>query len=87
LKPQKRRRNAHQPGFVFDSGHRLSTEEQEYNPTPIINEIRRYVEGYRYLPNSDQWQVSPAGPRTDSRLTLQLGAKRSGKYIASLLSG
>jgi hypothetical protein len=28
---------------VFDSGHGLSTEEQEYNPTPIINEIRRYV--------------------------------------------
>src|SRR6266478_5560337 len=32
-KPQKRRRTANQPGFVFDSGHGLSTEEQEYNPT------------------------------------------------------
>jgi hypothetical protein len=50
-KPQKRRRKANQPGFVFDSGHGLSTEEQEYNPTPIINEIRRYVEDWRNLPN------------------------------------
>jgi type III restriction enzyme len=48
-KPQKRRRTANQPGFVFDSGHGLSTEEQEYNPTPIINEIRRCVEGWRDL--------------------------------------
>lgn len=41
-KPQKRRRSADRPGFVFDSGHGLSSEEQEYNPTPIINEIRRH---------------------------------------------
>jgi len=57
-KPQKRRRMANQPGFVFDSGHGLSTEEQEYNPTPIINEIRRYVEDWRNLPNPIQWQVT-----------------------------
>jgi len=62
-KPQKRRRMANQPGFVFDSGHGLSTEEQEYNPTPIINEIRRYVEDWRNLPNPDQWQVSPETAR------------------------
>jgi type III restriction enzyme len=61
-KPQKRRRNANQPGFVFDSGHGLSTEEQEYNPTPIINEIRRYVEEWRSLP-PDQWQVTPETAR------------------------
>ena len=48
-KPQKRRRSTNQPGFMFDSGHVLSTEEQEYNPTPIINEIRRYVEDWRNL--------------------------------------
>src|SRR5947209_14130595 len=62
-KPQKRRRSANQPGFVFDSGHGLSTEEQEYNPTPIINEIRRYVEDWRNLPNPDQWQVTPETAR------------------------
>jgi type III restriction enzyme len=62
-KPQKRRRAPNQPGFVFDSGHGLSTEEQEYNPTPIINEIRRYVEDWRNLPNPDQWQVTPETAR------------------------
>jgi type III restriction enzyme len=62
-KPQKRRRSANQPGFVFDSGHGLSTEEQEYNPTPIINEIRRNVEDWRNLPNPDQWQVTPETAR------------------------
>jgi type III restriction enzyme len=62
-KPQRRRRTANQPGFVFDSGHGLSTEEQEYNPTPIINEIRRYVEDWRNLPNHDQWQVTPETAR------------------------
>jgi type III restriction enzyme len=40
---------------VFDSGHGLSTEEQEYNPAPIINEIRRSVGDWRNLPNPDQW--------------------------------
>jgi type III restriction enzyme len=59
-KPQKRRHAANQPGFVFDSGQGLSTEEQEYNPTPIINEIRRYVEDWRKLPNPDQWGKSRA---------------------------
>jgi type III restriction enzyme len=59
-KPQKRRRTANQPGFVFDSGHGLSTEEQEYNPTPIINETRRHVEDWC---NRDQWQVTPETTR------------------------
>ena len=48
-KPQKRRRTTERAGFVFDSGHGLSTQEQGYNPTPIINEVRRYVEGWRGL--------------------------------------
>ena len=59
-KPQRRRRAPNnQAGFVFDSGEGLSTEAQEYNPTPIINEIRGYVNDWRRLPNPDQWQVSP----------------------------
>jgi type III restriction enzyme len=45
-KPQKRRRNANRRGFVFDTGHGLSIEEQEYKPTWFINEIRRYFEDW-----------------------------------------
>lgn len=62
-KPKKRKRDARQQGFAFDAGDDLSSDEQEYNPTPIINEIRGYVETWRNLPNSDQWLVTPETER------------------------
>jgi type III restriction enzyme len=49
--------------MVFDGGDGLSSEEQEYNPTPIINEVRTYVETWRNLPNPDQWLVTPESAR------------------------
>ncbi|HWL67381.1 MAG TPA: DEAD/DEAH box helicase family protein [Geminicoccus sp.] len=49
--------------MVLDSGDGLSTGEQEYNPRPIINEVRQYVEAWRKLPNPDQWQVTPETAR------------------------
>ena len=52
-KPQKRRRRSGQIELVLGGGDGLSTAEQEYNPTPIINEIRTYVESWRILPNPD----------------------------------
>ena len=36
------------------------TVEQEYNPTPIINEIRSHLESWRALPNPADWGVTPA---------------------------
>src|SRR5690606_37647354 len=36
---------------------------QEYNPTPIINEVRRHLESWRALPNPDQWLVTPETAR------------------------
>jgi type III restriction enzyme len=60
-KPKKRRKaRADQSQMVFGD---LSTEEQEYNPTPIINEVRTYVETWRNLPNPDQWLVTPETAR------------------------
>ena len=47
-KPKKRRRAQNE--MVLDAGDDLSTAEQEYNPTPIINEIRGYVNSWRKLP-------------------------------------
>jgi type III restriction enzyme len=58
-KPKKRRQGRGQAQMAFDAGDGLSTEEQEYNPTPIINEVRGYVESWRALPNPDQWLVTP----------------------------
>lgn len=62
-KPRKRRRGRGQAEMVFDAGEGLSTAEQEYNPTPIINEIRTHVEAWRNLPNPEQWQVTPETAR------------------------
>jgi type III restriction enzyme len=56
-KPKKRKAAA-QTGFVFDEGLGLSTATQAYDPTPIINEVRLYVEQWRNLRNPNQGQVT-----------------------------
>src|SRR5688572_13671689 len=56
-KPKKRRKTAQQEEIVFDEGKGLSTKEQQYDPTSIINEVRQNVGGWRALPNPSQWQV------------------------------
>jgi len=62
-KPKKRRQAIGQTTMAFDAGDGLSSAEQEYNPTPIINEVRTYVETWRNLRNPDQWQVTPETAR------------------------
>src|SRR5438132_14362578 len=39
-KPKKRRCSTDQQQIVFDEGKGLSTKEQQYDPTSIINELR-----------------------------------------------
>ncbi|MEL6709369.1 MAG: DEAD/DEAH box helicase family protein [Pseudomonadota bacterium] len=41
----------------------LSSEEQEYNPTPIINDIRTQLKTWRSITNPADWGVSPATAR------------------------
>jgi type III restriction enzyme len=41
----------------------LSSEEQEYDPTPIINEIRRRVDQWRAIPDRHRWGVTPETAR------------------------
>jgi type III restriction enzyme len=59
----KKRKAATQAAFVFDEGKGLSTKEQQYDPTSIINEARGYVDAWRSLPNPSQWQVTPETAR------------------------
>jgi type III restriction enzyme len=61
-KPKKRKAAA-QTGFVFDEGKGLSTKEQQYDPTSIINEVRSHVDAWRSLPKPNQWQVTPETAR------------------------
>ena len=62
-RPKKRKSSPKQGGFVFDDGAGLSTQEQQYDPTSIINEVRGLVESWRALPNPNQWQVTPETAR------------------------
>lgn len=62
-KPKKRKKAAQQDEMVFDEGLSLSTKEQQYDPTSIINQVRQSVEAWRALPNTSQWQVTPETAR------------------------
>lgn len=62
-KPKKRRQGRGQGQLLLADEAGLSSNEQEYNPTPIINEVRTYVEAWRNLPNADQWLVTPETAR------------------------
>lgn len=62
-KPKKRRASSSQGSFALSDPAGISSEEQEYNPTPIINEVRRFVEDWRNLPNPEQWMVTPETAR------------------------
>jgi type III restriction enzyme len=62
-KPKKRKHAAAQAEMVFDEGKGLSTKEQQYDPTSIINEVRGHVDSWRSLPNPNQWQVTPETAR------------------------
>lgn len=56
---QQKKAGADQKSFVLSDSSGLSTVEQEYNPTPIINEIRSHVATWRALPNPGDWGVTP----------------------------
>ena len=40
-KPKKRRGSASQQDIIFDEGKGLSSQEQQYDPTPVINNLDR----------------------------------------------
>ncbi len=62
-KPRKRKAAVEQRQIVFDEGKGLSTEEQQYDPTSIINELRQHVDQWRSLPNPADWHVTPETSR------------------------
>lgn len=64
-KPRKRKKQSEELQNELDlsSQEGVSSDEQEYNPTPIINEIRSHVQSWRNLPNQTGWGVTPATAR------------------------
>jgi len=61
--PKPRKRKTKQDKFLFEDDEGLTSVDQEYNPTPIINEIRSHVATWRSLPNPGDWGVTPATAR------------------------
>ena len=57
------RRRSDQQEAGFRRGQGLSTQEQQYDPTSIINEVRGHVDSWRALPNPSEWQVTPETAR------------------------
>ncbi|GBE53737.1 type III restriction enzyme, res subunit [bacterium BMS3Bbin14] len=60
-KPRKRKGKAYQPQLFVDTD--ISTAEQQYDPTSIINELRHHVDQWRILPNPNDWRVTPETAR------------------------
>ncbi|RZB37096.1 MAG: type III restriction enzyme [Desulfobacteraceae bacterium Eth-SRB2] len=62
-KPKKRKGLQKQLKLLLDEGKGLSTQEQQYDPTPIINALRREVDQWRSLSNPNDWKVTPETAR------------------------
>jgi type III restriction enzyme len=60
-KPKKQRQN--QKEIVYDEGKGLSTEQQQYDPTPIINVLRGHIDRWRAQPDPTKWLVTPETAR------------------------
>lgn len=59
----KKSKAANQQAMVFDEGKGLSTEAQQYDPTPIINKLRPLIDQWRRLKNPNDWLVEPETQR------------------------
>ena len=61
-KPKKIKAFPQQEGLIFNEGLNLSSKAQQYDPTSVINNVRRQVDDWRKL-NPDQWRVTPETAR------------------------
>ena len=62
-KPKKQKATEKQAEIIFDEGKGLSTDEQQYQHTEIINAVRQQVDQWRNLKSPNQWQVTPETAR------------------------
>ncbi|MEZ4731621.1 MAG: DEAD/DEAH box helicase family protein [Caldilineaceae bacterium] len=62
-KPRKRKTSAEQQALLFDEWKGLTTAAQQYDLTATINELRRYIDRWRAIPNPSHWGVTPETAR------------------------
>ncbi len=61
--PRKRKDRGEQRDLILTHDDGLSTAQQQYDPTPIINELRAEVDAWRALPRRNDWLVTPQTAR------------------------
>ena len=59
----KKRKGPEQGRLVLDEGAGLSTAQQQYDPTPLINRLREHVGRWRDIPDPGAWRVTPETAR------------------------
>lgn len=62
-KPKKRTGKGKQQELIHDEGKGISTEEQKYDPQPVINELRWHVDQWRRIEDPGKWGVTPETAR------------------------
>jgi type III restriction enzyme len=62
-KPKKLKGSEKQDALLFNDGKGLSTQEQQYNHTAVINAVRHEVDKWRRLLNPNDWRVTPETAR------------------------
>lgn len=62
-KPKKQKGTGEQEALLFDEGKGLSSTEQQYDHTAVVNAVRQQVDRWRQLPNPADWQVTPETAR------------------------
>jgi len=61
--PKPKKRKGKQTVMVLDEGKGLSTAEQQYDLTSIINSVRKQVDLWRAEPDPNKWRVTPETAR------------------------
>jgi type III restriction enzyme len=59
----RRQRGASQPELGFTDDEDISTKDQNYAHTQLINELRRQVDEWRTIPDPGKWRVTPETAR------------------------
>ncbi|MCR2830059.1 DEAD/DEAH box helicase family protein [Acidithiobacillus ferrooxidans] len=62
-RPRRQKGPGRQASLVLDQGLGLSTEEQHYNITALINGVRAEVDRWRGIPTPADWRVTPETAR------------------------
>jgi type III restriction enzyme len=63
-KPRKRKKNTQMElDLSFGKATKISSKDQKYDPTPIINLLRKSVDQWRKFKNPNDWKVTPETTR------------------------